>query len=299
MQISVLKSGSYISVTDGVISRLAAYDGVGLPPQHLITDRGPYQHGENYLDFRLDPRELTLLFNITSSSTDYNLEGKMRNLTSLFSPRSSGNLWMKFTTDYNDTRYAQVSYVDGLQLVHKMGDGRVYRVPVVVRMHEPVFRAASTTSGCSEYLIGYIVSGCGFTVPTYVPTSIGPDSFMSSCSLTYGGTWRTYPVVTITGPATDCVITNTTTDEKLDFTGYTIDQGDTCEIDCRYGYKTVKDAGGTNKIGELGDDSDLGTFHFEADPDAASGINTVSIQVAGINDLSKVVFEYDVMYVAL
>ncbi len=297
MQISVLKSGSYISVTDGVISRLAGYDGIGLPPQHLITDRGPYQHGENYLDFRLDPRELTLLFNVTSASSDYDLEGKMRSLTTLFRSRSSGNLWMKFTTDYNDTRYAQVSYVDGLQLAHRIGDGRVYRVPVVVRMHEPVFRAASTTSGCSEYQ--YIVSGCGFTVPTPVPTSIGPDSILSSCSLTYGGTWRTYPIVTITGPATDCVITNTTTSEKLDFTGHTISQGDSYEIDCRYGYKTVKNSAGTNKISELSNDSDLATFHFEANPDSTSGVNVITLQVSKINDLSKVVFTYDVMYTEL
>jgi len=300
MQIFVLSNGDYVNLTDGSISRLTSYDGIGLPPHHIITDRGPYQHGENCLDFRLDPREMTFVFNIVSASSGYDLEGKMRSFAYLFKPRSGANpLWMKFITDYEDTRYAQVSYVNGIQITRKVGEGKVYNVPVVVRMHDPLFRSASTVSGCSEYLLSSAMSGSAFTVPTYIPTSIRSEEIFTSCLLTYSGTWRTFPIVSIVGPAENCIVRNATTDEKLDFSGYLINYGDVYTVDCRYGNKTVTNAIGENKINELSGDSDLGTFHFGAAPDSASGINTIEFSARAINDSSKVIFTYDTMYVAL
>src|SRR3989304_1319595 len=42
-------------------------DGFGMPPFHWISQRAPNQHGETYLDFRLDPRRL--LFELKRSDT--------------------------------------------------------------------------------------------------------------------------------------------------------------------------------------------------------------------------------------
>jgi len=96
-------------------------------------------------------------------------------------------------------------------------------------------------------------------------------------SFAYGGDIREYPVIRITGPISDPVLTNSTTGETLDFTGYTIGSGDYYTIDTRYGRKSVTNSGGDNKIGQLSSASDLASWHIEPAPLAAGGTNTFSL----------------------
>ena len=99
----------------------------------------------------------------------------------------------------------------------------------------------------------------------------------SGGTVQYGGSWIEYPVMTVLGPISDPVITNHTTGEKLDFTGYTIGAGVTYTIDTRYGAKSVTDSGGTSQIAQLSDDSDLGSFHLSAPPYATGSVNSFSL----------------------
>jgi hypothetical protein len=122
--------------------------------------------------------------------------------------------------------------------------------------------------------------GDDMEVPTVIPMTVGGSSISASTSVTNSGSFYTYPTMKITGPIQNCVITNSTSGEKLDFTGTTIGESDYYDIDLRYGYKTIEDSAGTNKIADLTSDSDLATWSLLCDPDAPDGIN--SIQVTGI-----------------
>lgn len=96
-------------------------------------------------------------------------------------------------------------------------------------------------------------------------------------SIVYPGDWQEYPVIRIDGPISDPVLTNASTGETLDFTGYTIGSGDYYEIDTRYGYKAIRNSGGDNKIGQMSSDSDLETFHLAPDQEVAGGVNILSL----------------------
>ena len=86
---------------------------------------------------------------------------------------------------------------------------------------------------------------------------------------TYEGSWDEFPTVRITGPATNAVLENVTSGDKLDFTGTAISAGTSYVLDLRYGYKTVTQDDGTNRIDKLTNDSDLATWRLLAAPDAA------------------------------
>lgn len=119
----------------------------------------------------------------------------------------------------------------------------------------------------------------------------------ASKTITYTGSFLTYPTITITGPITDPVLTNVSTGEDLDFTGVTIAGGDTYTIDCRFGYKTVKNAAGVNKIADLTAASDLATFHLGADPEVSGGANAFTLTGTGTDANTTVTIAYNERFV--
>ena len=85
----------------------------------------------------------------------------------------------------------------------------------------------------------------------------------------------------------------------LDFTGTTISAGSYYDIDTRYGYKTVYSESGVNKISTLLDTSDLATFALQPDPDAADGINVISVTGTGTNADTRVDLTFFDWYVGI
>lgn len=132
----------------------------------------------------------------------------------------------------------------------------------------------------------------GFNVPLTIPMSVGASTLNVTSVIDYGGTWRSSPVIVMTGPITNPVILNTTTNEKLDFTGTVLGSGTTYTIDTRYGYKTVVDQTGANKIADLTNTSDLATFHLAADPEATDGLNSIQVTGTGVTSATSVFVQY-------
>jgi hypothetical protein len=79
-----------------------------------------------------------------------------------------------------------------------------------------------------------------------------------------------------------------TTGEVLDFTGTTIGAGEWYELDLRYGYKTVLDNSGANVVSDLSSDSDLATWHLATDPEAAGGINSITVTGSAVTEATSV-----------
>lgn len=104
--------------------------------------------------------------------------------------------------------------------------------------------------------------------------TVSGSAFVSN--IVYAGDFDSYPVLTLTGPISNPVITNLTTGDTLDFTGGTVGTAEIWTIDTRYGRKSVLN-GTVNITSYLSNDSDLATFHIAPDPIAAGGTNTISI----------------------
>ncbi len=116
-------------------------------------------------------------------------------------------------------------------------------------------------------------------VAFYMVGTVG--SAVSALAIPYLGDLPEYPLISITGPIANPIVTNTTTGEKLDFSGVTLNAGTTYVIDTRYGYKTVTE-GTVNRIDKLTDDSSLATWHIAPNPVATGGTNLIGI--AGVSN---------------
>ena len=268
-------------------------DGWGMAPVRRITDRGPLQHGDSDIDFRLEPRVgmLKLLARGASASGYWDLRST---LLRIFRPSNTA-IKLTWGLDNGTQRQIDVYYAGDLSFGSDERLGYNQTAVVQLRASDPTYydptvqNAAFTTGGGSG----------GFVVPVVVPVGVGASTVNSSQVIAYPGTWMTFPIVTIVGPITNPVVYNDSTGDKLDFTGITIIAGDSYTIDCRSGYKTVTNAAGTNKIADLTDDSDLQTFSLQPDPDVAGGNNTIRVTGSGANASTAINVVYYVRYIGI
>lgn len=116
-------------------------------------------------------------------------------------------------------------------------------------------------------------------------------------NIVYDGDFDSYPIITITGPISNPVITNTTTGDTLNFTGGTVGTSEVWTIDTRYGYKSA--LFGTTSIEQyLSTDSDLSTFRLVAAPLATGGTNTILVQGSDAGTAALISIAYTKYYMS-
>lgn len=277
---------------------VAGHDGWGLPDVERITEQGPQQHGVTDKGFRLRPRIIVL--KLRSLPGDFYGTYQLRaRLLAIFKPTAEG-IRLRRTLYGGDSgpdivREAVVHTIDGLKYStqNQKGFSQVDTVQLMApdpALYDPAGEA---------FTLGNSGTSTGTDVPTGVPTTVGGSAFGGSYPYAYPGTWISYPVVRITGPITDPVVTNQTSGKKLDFTGYTIAAGDWYEVDTAYDRKTIVDSLGANQAGKLSSDSDLVNFAVLPDPEAPGGVNSFSVSGSAANSATRVDVSFLVRYVGM
>lgn len=268
-------------------------DGWGMAPVRRITDRGPLQHGDSDIDFRLEPRMgmLKLLAQASDTSAHWTVRAT---LLRIFRP-STTPIVLTWGLDNGVTRAIDVHFAGDLTFASDSRMGVNQTAVVQLRAADPTFYDPTVVS------VPFNTGGGsgGFTVPVVVPVSVGVSTVNSTQVISYPGTWLSYPTVTIVGPITNPVVYNDSTGDKLDFTGITITASNFYTIDCRPGRKTVTYTDGSNKIADLTDDSDLQTFSIQPDPDVAGGNNSIRVTGSGANASTAINVVYYVRYVGI
>lgn len=294
MNISLVISGNSYSLTDGTVCRLSGHDGLGMSPLHRLNERSPSQHGDSDMGFRLDPRIFSLIFAIQSTSMS-DFDDRRASLLRYLRP-TIDEFALHFTLDNGDVRRIDAVLLDAPMSVDYGGVPRLSRYGFQFRAANPTFYHPTD----DVVTFGLAAGGDGLDIPLTIPMSVGQSDLDQTNTITYEGTWLTYPIITINGPISDAIIENETTDESLDFTGTTISSSDYYTIDCRWGYKTVEDSSGTNKIADLTSDSDLATFHLEAPTGGATGKGN-SIKVTGntVNADTEIFIRYNKRYMGI
>ena len=252
--------------------------GFGLAPLHRITTRGPLQHGDSDIDFRLDPRilQIPLVVKNESASPKFNSYAIREALLNIFRPQDVGVLSVVRSDGVTThTRSIIVKVLGGLTFDVDPVDYHV-RTVVQLRADDPTWYDDSTTS--------LITAQANFGV---------------SQSTSSAGNWQTFPsVFTVAGPVTTCRIENKTypTAEKfIEVTG-TIAAGTTYYFDLRYGYKTVHtgpNQTGTNVINLINPASDLATWAIYP------GANFVRITGTGLSAATLVSISWQNRYTGI
>lgn len=295
MDLYAIVNGIPYNLNDGTLCRLGAHDGLGMPPLHRLSERGPQQHGESDHGFRLDPRVFMLGFYLSGHASDSAFYDDRQELLNVLKPMD-GALSLRFVLDNGETRQIDAFTLDSPMMADA---GQVYRggrIGVIFKASDPTFYHPT------EETIVFALGGGGeaWDIPWEIPWQIGAAALDQTRTIEYTGSWRTFPVIKIVGPITDPVVSNLTTGETINFTGTTIAALDYYEVDCRYGYKTVLDSADANQIADLTSGSDLATFHL-AGTQGTDTIRENDIQVTGsaVTEATEVYFRYKIRYIGL
>lgn len=271
--------------TSGLTMYYLGDAGHGLTPFHLLTQRGAYQQGETTVDFRKDPRVITLPLLIRAETLE--TQAHVRDtLIRMFKPSNVAGTLTIVNGAY--TRAITVRTVGGLQYENPEGAGYDVKTVVQLRADDPTwYDPAIQTVNATP-----VIAGTAMPIPLLIPLTLGSASIASTIAITYDGSAETYPVITAVGPITNLIITNNSTGDAINFTGSTIAAGRTYTINLEYGYKTVIDDLGANRYGEVTAGSTLATWKIAADPDVIGGVNTISISGTGATSTSAVTIQY-------
>lgn len=262
--------------------------GLGLTPVDNYTTSGPIQHGATYIDFRMPVRTIGLNFMfVGSNATEYDANRKL--VKKVFRPRKpSSPLKLRFTTDSGEVYQLDVQYVSGGDM--PSDDRVVYaqKVSVILQAANPFWYNPN------QKIEIFSAGGNGnFSFPITFPVTFGSSVVNEDRTISYIGEWEEYPVIQIIGPITNPKIVNLTTNEKLEFrVGTVINSGSTYTIDTRYGYKTVIDESGVNRISSLTDDSDLDSFHLAPDDEAIDGLNSFKVTGTAATSATNIYLRY-------
>jgi hypothetical protein len=258
----------------------------GMAPLHMITSRSPVQHGDTTLDFRLDPRiiQIPLLVECETLQEQYD----QRNyLLQIFKPSNTdGTLIVEYPDGRQ--RYITTRVLGGLNFNMETSAGYSIRAVVRLRCSDP------TWYNPEQYTLPIVtIAGTQTAYPKVYPTTYGITSFGGSFDIAYAGSWLSYPIITATGPITNFSITNTSSGQNITLDpGTVIAGGTSLRFDLRYGFKTVTDQAGVNRIGLVDSSSELAQFAIFPAPDVANGINTLVVSGTGTTTASSVYLSY-------
>lgn len=294
--------GDTLDLSDTDTLFVSQYDGFGMPPVQRVTQEGPYQHGATQLNARLQARVITLQVARRIASTNSPWSSRNALLDMLADP--DHDLYFDVDTPYRswflDHAYRiNVRYLDSLTMGRSAQHDGFDRYVVQLIADDPTWYNPEPEIITMSVTTG----GTGMEVPLIVPMTLGGTVVDVSDSFVYPGSWLSYPIVRITGPIENPVLTVATgvgaETEKLDFTGTTIGGGTYYEIDCRYGYKTVTDNAGANQIAALTADSDLATFAIRPDPYLNDGINTFHLTGTSATAATECTITYYNRYIGI
>jgi hypothetical protein len=276
---------------------LGALEGIGMAPQAHNAQQGPYQHGMTRVSGRLRPRVVDLVIR-SHANTENEMWATFDDLIAMFQDIDTACV-LTLTRSDGTQRKLDVFLDSGLTMPLEAQRGAGMRVDALQLLApDPTFYAASESSVNWSSLVSsggwYFENNYGLAFSAWIGGGLGGRTY----NLTYSGTWKCYPVITMIGPMGNMKLRNDSTDEELNFEGHDLLAGEVLVVDCRYGYKTVTHSIDGNVPSWLTAASDLATFHLAPSPEVTGGVNTLSFLCTGDNAQSNLIVTYTARYLS-
>lgn len=270
---------------------IVADSGLGKSPVSRKETRAAQQHGSTDRGRTLSPRVFSLGFSMNGSTFRGYWDAR-DTLIRVF--KSTEDLFeLRWTFDNGDIRSLDCAVIDGLTFPSNRRSGFSDSAVVTFKANDPTFYDPTEIS--EVFALGG--GGDAMVIPLTIPWPVGASTINQTKQIDYTGSWQTSPIIKIEGPIENPIVTNLLTDEKISFQGTTIGAGDYYEIDTRDGIKTVIDASAVNRIANLSDDSDLGTFHLETPIlNNALRVNDIKVTGGGLTTATEVYVRYNTRY---
>lgn len=288
---------------------LISETGYGMPPINYITQKGPYQHGETVIDYRLQPRTIQLVHrhNACSRTDFYNNRATLLNMLRP-NRQTSGTLTpstlRKILPD-GSRRDLKVVISQGPEFVaSQQGQWDEWSFMETLRFtaYDPIFYEPTQQS--TTLTVGTPINLWEF--PLEFPSPMGrnfvfgnPSTAGHYTTIAYTGTWLTYPGFVLTGPMDGPTIKNYSTGETIALL-YNLSNGETLTINLDYGVKSVTSDIAGNVLWCVKDASDFSTFHLAPTPEASGGNNVILVDAGNWKTgVSSIAISYYRRYIGL
>lgn len=287
--------GKELFFTDNQV-RLLAYGNLGAPPTNFITRSGYKQNGVTEVDYLLQPRTISVELWRSGECTRQTYWDNRMALHDFLRPNRNGPLTFTLRTPNGDLRSIIVRADPGLVLPPIQANNNwAIDEQMDFIAHDPTF---FNTAQADLTLSGAVQTQLVF--PITFPISFGTsDLLLTTGTITYAGTWKSYPTITLTGPYTRATITNQQTGAVI-FLSVAILAGEQRIIVLTPSEQSITDANGVNKFSDLGVGANLVDFALLPDPEVTDGEQEITIQlVGGVNGQSAASIAYYERYFAL
>ncbi len=271
--------------------QLTKLQGYGAARVTRRSERAPNQHGDTDTGFVLEPRVLSGVIVLAGSAFEADEDAAY----SLFTP-GPDLMQLRFTKPSGVVRQLDCRVVEGPEGDTDSWYANGQKFGFALKASDPTFYDPDQKS--QAFTLG-VATNIG-QIPSSVPTIVGTATLNASYSIEYDGDWAAYPVITVKGPMTGLKIRHDTTGDVIQFRStVTIPAGSTYTIDCRPGYKVVRDQSGALKTAELTDESDLATFHLAPPSEVDGGVNTFTVTGSDASSSSNVLLVWHNRYLKL
>lgn len=268
---------------------LQATSNFGAPPTEFQTRRGYRQDGVTEISYNLLPRPISISVFRSHSCTRAEYWDLRQELLDFLRPNRGGPLTYKIIRPDNTQRALTVRADPGLAFnTQATRNNWDIEEPITFIAHDPLwFDPTEATPTIST------ASGDELSVPVNVPVQVGILGVQfSTGTLSYAGTWKTYPTITLIGPYTSCAIYNRITGASLNFTTNII-AGERRIIDLTPGSQSVQDSEGVNKFSELAPSSNLVDFYIQSElAENGTALRMDAVFVGGSDGVSNFILEY-------
>jgi hypothetical protein len=174
-------------------------------------------------------------------------------------------------------------------------DSKDYTIRTVVQLRaaDPTwYDTSGTITPISAQLFG---SPTPYPKPYPVP--YGSDSINKITTINYDGSWPSFPIIQITGPAANLTIVDGR-GNVIRFSTPT-SAGQTWTLDLSYGAKTLTSQSGINIFSAIDIVSDLVNWGLYPDPTILNGTNTISVSATDTDTNSAVVMYFYTRYIGV
>jgi hypothetical protein len=275
--------------------RLLTYGGFGAANTQFITRRGYKQNGSTEIDYLLQPRTITVEMWHSPACDRQTYWDNRAAFHDFLRPNRNGPITFTLRTPNGNLRSIIVRADPGLTFQGQSGNNNwnIQEQMDFIAFDPLFFNSAQVVNTLSSAVQTQLVFPITFSI------SFGTsDVFLTTGTITYLGTWKSYPIITLTGPYTRAVI-NQETGVTI-FMSVAIAAGEQRIIDLTPGAQSITDGSGNNKFSDLGAGSNLIDFAILPDPEAADGIQEITIQlVGGTGGVSGASLSYYERYFAL
>lgn len=272
--------------------------GLGNIDIEYTTQTAYYMDGAKVTNFNIPPRQLN--FGLFAEDSDLRTRSDYwdlrRSLLSFLSPANGPMTFQLTTSDHAVYELTNVYPTPGLAMSgntdnRSRNDWRVEE-EMTLTAFDPVWRVNPIIS--SGTLNSSVDSSLIF--PLTFPITFGVSGVKVDYSVTYNGTWRSYPKIIIAGPYTTITITNKLNRATMQLlTPITSSESRIIDLTNPLSGFTITDGSGNNVIDELSSDSNLTQFYFE--PSGDNGIEVSFLN--GTSGVSTVELEYYTKYLGI